>query len=80
MTIGGGAGTIQYTTSNNSNSGSIVTPVFGANKLQIKICGYTNSQNETFTVDNVTVNGQVSLCFGPTIATVPSSALVLAAG
>ncbi|MBX2928523.1 MAG: hypothetical protein KF852_11855, partial [Saprospiraceae bacterium] len=62
---GGGAGTIQYTTTDNSGSMNVSQTGLSGSSIQIRICGVSNSENEQFSLDNVSVPQAVSLCFGP---------------
>ncbi|HRV87572.1 MAG TPA: HYR domain-containing protein, partial [Saprospiraceae bacterium] len=61
--VGGGTETIQYTTTGNNGSTNIVRTGITGDSLQIRVCFNTNSQNDTFSLDNVNVPNTVSLCF-----------------
>ncbi len=67
--FGGGVATVQYPFPTVDLNGSVTVTKTGlsGNKLQIKVCLYTNSQADVVRIDNVSVPQTVSLCFCPTI-------------
>ncbi|MCB0575029.1 MAG: hypothetical protein KDC61_10755 [Saprospiraceae bacterium] len=68
--VGLGAGTIQYPNLSTDNSGSTTVSVTGlsGNSLQIQVCGDFNADEESMTIDNVSVPGSNGLyCPCPTI-------------
>jgi hypothetical protein len=71
--IGGGTGTIQYTTLDNSSSGTVTTPIASGTKtLKIRICAYSN--NENISIDNVSVpNSSGIYCPVPNISLTPTN-------
>ncbi len=70
---GGGAGTIQYTTSNNSGSMNVSQAGLSGSTIQIQICGVNNSNNEQFSLDNVSVPGSNQFCPAPEPSLTPTN-------
>ena len=71
--VGGGVGTIQYSSGLDQNGSQLVTQTgLTGSYLQIQICGQFNSNNESMTIDNVSVPGSNSYCPSPTIMLAPT--------
>ena len=64
--IGGGVGTIQYTTGLDHNGATTVTKTgLSGGTIQIQVCGIFNSNNESMTMDNVNIPGSNNFCPAP---------------
>jgi hypothetical protein len=71
--VGGGAGTIQYSSGLDQSGNTVVTQTgLTGSYLQIQICGQFNANLESMTIDNVSVPGSNSYCPAPTIMLAPT--------
>jgi hypothetical protein len=70
---GGGAGTIQYTTLDNSGSMNVSQAGLSGSTIQIQICGVNNTNNEQFSLDNVSVPGSNQFCPAPEPSLTPTN-------
>jgi hypothetical protein len=64
--VGGGAGTIQYSTGiDQSGSATVTKNGLSGTTISIQVCGNFNSNAETMTIDNVSVPGSSPYCPAP---------------
>ncbi len=72
--VGGGAGTIQYAAGLDQNGSVLVTKTgLAGTTIQIQVCAQFNSNNESMTVDNVSVPSSTSYCPAPDITLTPTN-------
>ncbi|MEK7816912.1 MAG: hypothetical protein AAB281_01505, partial [Actinomycetota bacterium] len=72
--IGGGTGTIQYTSGLENNGSTTVTKTgLSGTTIQIQVCAQFNSNAETMTLDNVSVPNSSTYCPTPGIALAPTN-------
>ena len=77
--IGGGAGTIQYAAGLDHNDSITITKAgLSGSTIQIQICAQFNSNNESMTIDNVSVPNSKPYCpcTPPTFTSCPSAPVV----
>lgn len=71
--VGGGAGTIQYTSGLDQNGSTTVTQTgLTGTTLRIQICAQTNAESESVTIDNVSVPGSSTYCPAPVVMLTPT--------
>ncbi|MBK8501164.1 MAG: cadherin-like domain-containing protein [Saprospiraceae bacterium] len=71
---GGGVGTIQYNSGLDQNGSATVTKTgLSGNTIQIQVCAQFNSNNESMTIDNVSVPGSSTYCPAPVIVLTPTN-------
>ncbi len=73
--VGGGAGTIQYAAGLDQNGSITITKTgLSGGTIQIQICAQFNSNNETMTIDNVSVPNSLGVnCPGPDMSLIATN-------
>ncbi len=67
--VGGGSGTIQYTSGSENNGTMTITKTgLSGSTIQIQVCGDFNANTESMTIDNVSVPGSSTYCPAPDIS------------